>query len=59
MFYKADKDAGLAAVAGWGWNNSAQNFTLIRYSDVLLWYAEILVQENQLSDAVGGASLLC
>lgn len=55
VFYKADKDAGLAGVAGWGWNNSAQNFTLIRYSDVLLWYAEILVSEGALDDASGAA----
>lgn len=56
VFYKADKDAGLAGVAGWGWNNSAQNFTIIRYSDILLWYAEILADQGQLSDAAGGAA---
>ncbi len=39
VFYKSDLGATAGSV-GWGWNNTALNFTLERFSDVLLMAAE-------------------
>ena len=39
VFYKSDVGS-MAGSVGWGWNNNALNYTIIRYADVLLLAAE-------------------
>jgi len=55
VYSKADQAAGLGGSVGWGYNSSAENFTLLRFADVLLWYAEVLAEQNIL-DAGSGAA---
>ena len=55
VYSKADKDAGLGGSVGWGYNSSAENFTLLRVADLYLWYAEVLADAGQLDNATGAA----
>lgn len=50
VFYKADIGTAAGAV-GWGWNNNALNYTIIRYADVLLMAAEAEVEVGSLDKA--------
>ncbi|WP_396590317.1 RagB/SusD family nutrient uptake outer membrane protein [Allomuricauda sp. R78024] len=50
----SEADDGLARVAGgWGQNISVIQTNLIRFSEVLLWRAEIAVSESDLGTALG------
>ena len=51
VFTAAEKSAGLGGAAGWGWNNSAKNFVLIRFADVILWHAECEAEIGTLQNA--------
>ncbi|MCU7547914.1 RagB/SusD family nutrient uptake outer membrane protein [Chitinophagaceae bacterium LB-8] len=50
VFYKADLGT-LAGAVGWGWNNDALNYTIMRYADVLLMAAEAEVEVGSLAKA--------
>lgn len=51
VFSVAERDGGLGGAAGWGWNNSAKNFALLRFADVILWHAECEAEIGSLSIA--------
>lgn len=51
VFSAAERDAKLGGAAGWGWNNSAKNFVLMRFSDVLLMAAECEAEAGTLENA--------
>jgi hypothetical protein len=48
---KAEAASGLAGSAGWGWNNTSENFTLLRLADVILWGAECEAEVGTLAQA--------
>ena len=50
VFYKSDNGTSAGSV-GWGWNNNALNFTIIRYADVLLMAAEAEIEVGSLAKA--------
>ncbi len=49
VFSAAERDAKLGGAAGWGWNNSAKNFVLMRFSEVLLMAAECEAEAGSLA----------
>lgn len=49
-FYKSDVGT-TAGVVGWGWANTALNYTIMRFSDVLLMAAEAEVEVGTLAKA--------
>jgi starch-binding outer membrane protein, SusD/RagB family len=51
VFSAAERDAKLGGAAGWGWNNSAKNFILMRFSDVILMAAECEAEAGTLANA--------
>jgi hypothetical protein len=50
VFYKSDNGTSAGSV-GWGWNNNALNFTIIRFADVLLMAAEAEIEVGSLAKA--------
>lgn len=50
VFYK-DEDESLAASSGWNTASDAKNITYLRFAYVLLWRAEIAVEEHDLDKA--------
>ena len=50
VFYKAELNATSGAV-GWGWNNTALNYTIMRFADVLLMAAEAEIEVGSLETA--------
>lgn len=47
--YSADQQDVFSSTSGWsGTNVTANNYNIIRYADVLLWRAEIAVEDNEL-----------
>jgi len=50
VFYKSDVGA-TAGSAGWGWNNTALNVTIMRFADVLLMAAEAEIEVGSLAKA--------
>lgn len=51
VFYRADIGTTAGSV-GWGWNNNALNFTIMRFADVLLMAAEAEVEVGSLDKAL-------
>lgn len=51
MFFKSDLGTNAGSV-GWGWNNNALNFTIIRFADVLLMAAEAEIEVGTLAKAL-------
>jgi hypothetical protein len=50
VFYKSDLGQTAGSV-GWGWNNNALNYTVMRYADVLLMAAEAEIEAGSLEKA--------
>jgi hypothetical protein len=50
MFYKSQKGT-LSTSTGWATGVNANNYRMIRYAHVLLWRAEVAVEENDLEKA--------
>ncbi|MEM7369464.1 MAG: RagB/SusD family nutrient uptake outer membrane protein [Bacteroidota bacterium] len=50
VYYQAEAGTG-NQVGYWGGGLSANNYSFIRYADVLLWRAEVAVSENDLNTA--------
>jgi hypothetical protein len=50
VFYKSDLGTSAGSV-GWGWNNNALNFTIMRFADVLLLAAEAEIEVGSLAKA--------
>jgi starch-binding outer membrane protein, SusD/RagB family len=57
VFYKADLGATAGSV-GWGWNNTALNYTIMRFADVLLMAAEAEVEVGSLAKATEYVNLI-
>lgn len=51
-YYKADEGT-TAGVVGWGWANTALNYTIMRFADVLLMAAEAEIEVGTLEKARG------
>jgi hypothetical protein len=58
VFTAAEKSAGLGGAAGWGWNNSAKNFILVRFADVILWHAECEAEVGTLQAATDDVNMI-
>ncbi len=58
VFSVAERDAGLGGAAGWGWNNSAKNFVLLRFADIILWHAECEAEVGTLAAATEDVNLI-
>lgn len=50
VFYRSDIGTAAGSV-GWGWNNNALNYTIMRYADVLLMAAEAEIEVGSLAKA--------
>jgi starch-binding outer membrane protein, SusD/RagB family len=58
VFSVAERDEKLGGAAGWGWNNNAKNFILVRFADVILWHAECEAEIGSLAAATADVNMI-
>ena len=57
VFFRSDMGQTAASV-GWGWNNNALNYTIMRFADVLLMAAEAEIEVGSLAKATEYTNLV-